>query len=129
MTKPSDFIANSDFLSLAQKNNTEYTITFPQETFPGPTKSYDRHLEFNVPAIKGAIDEIAISYNGSEYLLGASIWTGTVNPAGIGIIVSRISPDTITVNLHVTVFNVSSYSMPTQTLKIRMSSYLPPNVF
>lgn len=127
--KVSNFIANSDFLSLAQKNNTEFTMTFPQETFAGPTRSYDRYLDFNIPAIQGAIDEVMISYNGAEYTLGASIWTGTVNPAGLGIVVSRISPNTVRVNLHISVYNVNSYNMPTQTLKVRISSYLPPNVF
>ena len=126
--KPSNFIANSDYLCLAQKNNSEFTAIFPPETFSGPTTAYDRHIDFKVPSIKGAIDEIMISYNGSEYLLGASIWTGTVTPAGLGIIVSRISPDTIRVNLHIAVY-VASYSMPMQTYKVRVSSFLPPNIF
>ena len=129
MTKVNSFIANSDFLSLAQKSNLEFTAIFPQETFSGPQQIYYRSLYFNLPAINGALDEILMSYNGSNYMLGPSIWTGVANPAGLGVVVDRSAPDILRVTLRIVVYDVSSYSMPTQTLKIHVSSFLPPNVF
>ena len=120
---------NSDYLALTQKNNSEFTAVFAPETFAGPTQIYNRYAEFTVPAIKGAIDEIMVSRNGQPYKLGASLWTGTVNPASIGLIINRINPTTIQVHLRVVVYNVSSYSMPMQTVKIKVSSFFPPNIF
>lgn len=133
MTKASDFILNSDFLALAQKSTNEFTMVFPHETFSGPTTVYERNFEFNVPSVQGAIDEIAISYNGSEYALGNSIhYEGTnmwTDPAGLGVSVHRISPNTLQVKLYISVYDAYSYDMPDQTIKVRISSYLPPNIF
>lgn len=127
MTKPSNFIANSDYLSLAQKSTTEFTVVFPQEHF-NPGSSYDRNQDINIPSIKGAIDEIMISVNGSEYYLGNYININSNSPS-LDFYVYRPSPDVLRVRLHTHNVDSGGYDMPTQTLKIRASSYLPPNVF
>ena len=126
MTKPSNFIMNSDYLSLAQKNTTETTIVFAQEHFePG---SYDRTQDITVPAIAGAIDEIMISRNGGDYKLGNSLVV-TPNSPSLGFTIYRPNPSTLRIVLHTFNSQSGGYSMPTQTLKIRVSSFLPPNVF
>ena len=127
MTKPSNFIANSDYLSLAQKSTTEFTVVFPQEHFPGGY-SYDRTQDITVPSINGAIDEIMISHNGSDYYLGNYLVIESNSPS-LSFYVYRPAPDKLRVRLHTYNSAIGGYDMPTQTIKVRASSYLPPNVF
>ena len=127
MTKPSQFIANSDYLSLAQKSTTEFTVVFPQETFPVGQTSIRTH-DITVPSINGAIDEIMISQNGSDYYLG-NLLVVAVNSPSLSFYVYRPSPNTLRVRLCSSNNIAGGYTMPTQTIKVRASSYLPPNVF
>lgn len=127
MTKPSSFIANSDYLSLAQKSTTEFTVIFPPEHFPGGY-GYDRTQDITVPSVKGAIDEIMISINGSDYYLGNYLNMESRSPS-LSFYVYRPSPDTMRVRLHTHNSDPNGYDMPMQTIKVRASSYLPPNVF
>jgi hypothetical protein len=127
MTKPSNFIANSDYLSLAQKSNTDFTVVFPAENFPPGAREIRTH-DITVPSIKGAIDEVMISRNGSDYYLGNSL-TVSANSPSLTFYIYRPSPNTLRVRLLTSNSSQSGYSMPMQTLKIRVSSFLPPNVF
>lgn len=127
MTKPNNFITNSDYLSLAQNNTTEFTVVFPQEHFP-EGYTYDRTQDITVPSIKGAIDEFMISLNGSDYYLGGYLVVESNSPS-LSFYVYRPSPDTLRVRLHTFNSVIGGYDMPMQTVKVRASSYLPPNVF
>ena len=117
---------NTDYLSLAQKNTTEFTVVFPQEHFnPG---NYERTHDITVPTIKGAIDEAMISLNGSDYYLGNALHVESNSPS-LGFGVYRPAPNTIRVRLVTSNSQTGGWTMPTQTLRVRVSSYLPPNVF
>ena len=127
MTKPNEFIANSDYLSLAQKNTLEYTVIFPNESVPSGTNIVRTH-DITVPSINGAIDEIMVARNGGNYLLGNYLVIEG-GPPSLSIYLFRPSPNTLRVRLFCSNGTVSSWTMPTQTLNIRVSSFLPPNVF
>ena len=128
MTKPNNFILNSDYLSLAQTDTKEFTAYFAAETF-GPGYAFDRTADFTVPYSQGSIDMVLISLNGGEYTLGAQMVASMGSPATLAFLVSRISPNTIRVRLHEVNFREGGYSMPAQTLKVKVSSFKPPNVF
>ena len=72
MTQPSNFIFNSDYLTLAQVSYTSpYTIFFPPQQFPtsGMTiNSFHVDQDIPSPAIAGAVDRIMIEYNGVKYV-------------------------------------------------------------
>ena len=127
MTKPSNFIMNSDYLSLAQKSNSEFTVIFAPESFPSGSSSV-RTQDITVPSTKGAIDEILMSRNNGDYRVGGSITIDSNSPF-MAFDVYRANPSTLRVRLWVHPTGSGSYSMPMQTLKIRVSSFLPPNVF
>ena len=127
MTKPSQFIANSDYLSLAQKSTTEFTVVFPQETLPEGQTSIRTH-DITVSSVTGAVDEIMISRNNSDYYLG-NLLVVNANSPSLSFYVYRSSPDTLQVRLCSYNSTAGGYAMPTQTIKVRVSSYLPPNVF
>ena len=71
MTKPSDFIFSSDYLTIAQVNKTEpQTVFFPARQFPtesGTVKPFSVEYELYSPATPGAIDRIQMVYNGTTY--------------------------------------------------------------
>ena len=127
MTKPSNFIMNSDYLSLTQKDNSEFTVIFAPESFPagqGTTRTQD----ITVSSLKGAIDEVMISLNGGDYRVGSGITLDSNSPF-LTFYVYRVNPTTLRVRLWVYPPGSGSYSMPLQTLKIHVSSFFPPNVF
>lgn len=127
MTKPNQFIANSDYLSLAQKNTLDYNVTFPSESIPSGNNITRTH-DITVPSIKGAIDEIMISRNGGDYLLGNYLVIQG-GPPSLSIFLFRPSPGTLRIRLFSSNGTMNSWTMPTQTLSIRVSSFLPPNIF
>lgn len=135
MTKPSDFILNSDYLSLAQTGSKEITAYFPAETFPAGYQ-YTRTQDFTVEPSKGAIDMFLISLNGADYVLGASLidsligtdWQGQSHDYNLEFLVIRTNPTTIQVQLHEYNTSPNGYSMPTQTVKVKVSSFKAPNV-
>lgn len=71
MTKASDFIFSSDYLTLAQVNKiTPQTFYFPARQFPvSGGKMQPITVEYNIvaPSVKGAIDRIQITYGGIKY--------------------------------------------------------------
>lgn len=72
MTKPSEFILNSDYLTIAQASTTKpYVVYFPSQTFPTSgniINSFYIDREIPSPAIAGAVDRISIEYNGIRYV-------------------------------------------------------------
>ena len=126
MTMPKDFIMNTDYLSLAQVGNTEFTAYFGGETFTGG-QTYDRYQNFTVEEMGGAIDRILISMDGTNYSVGEKLYVST-SPAILYFTVSRTSPTNVQVRLHLYT-SQPSYQMPTQTLFIKIASFRPPNVY
>ena len=127
MTKPNDFVFNSDYLPLAEVDKADFTAYFPAETFPAG-QAYDRTQDFKVPYSPGSIDTFLLSLNGGNYNVGAIVII-SVNKQLLSIRVQRIDQETIRVRLHEFTQQPGGYSMPAQTLKVKVSSFRPPNAF
>lgn len=124
MTKASDFIMNTDFLALAQTGTAEFTAVFPAETMPAG-QSFSRTRDFTLKSVNGAIDRILISRNNGNFTVGASL-TILTTPA-LSVFVYRPNASTLRIRLYG--YASSAYSMPAQTIKVKISSFRPPNVF
>lgn len=72
--RPSDFILNSDYLTLAQTSTTKpIVLYFPPRTFPTSSQTmqpFSVTQEITSPAVPGAVDRICITYNGTQYIAG-----------------------------------------------------------
>ena len=134
MTKPNDFILNSDFLSLAQTNKAEFTAYFPAASFT-PGQPYTKQFDFTVPSSPGAIDMCLISLNGADYksasIINLSKLYATDPPPlyFLTIAVYRVNATTMRVILHGFTSYTYGYNMPAQTVKVKVSSFKPPNIF
>lgn len=132
MTKPSDFTLNSDYLALAQTDSQELTAVFAPEHFdPGQVV---RTYNFTVNPSQGAIDMFLISLNGADYVLGASLLErqyGQGDPPYyyLEFLVMRTSPTNIQVQMHEYNNYTGGVSLPMQTVKVKVSSFKPPNIF
>ena len=124
MTKASDFIMNTDFLALAQTGTAEFTAYFPSATFT-PGQPYEQSQDFSLETTNGAIDRILISRNGGAYTVGNSLNIST--NSALSIFVFRPNSSTLRVRLYG--YSSSEYTMPAQTIKVKISSFRPPNVF
>lgn len=127
MTKPSDFIMNSDYLSLAQTSSDELTAYFPQATVQAG-QPYTTYQDFQVKATTGAVDMFLVSINGSNYAIGPEYALSSTAPF-LSIIAFRNTPSTIRVQVHAFTSQSGGYVMPTLTVKLKISSFKPPNVF
>lgn len=127
MTKPNEFILNSDYLALAQTGTTEVTAYFSAETFSAGS-THIRTRDFTVASSQGAIDATLISLNGSDYILGSHLTDNVMQPT-MSFFVRRTSPTNIQVQLRVYTSRTGGYSMPLQTVKVKIASFKPPNVF
>ena len=140
--KPSDFILNSDYLTIAQVSSTQpYTVYYPSRVFPtvGNTmKPFHVDYEIVSPATPGAIDYFYITYNGINYHASqiysppefnlqppyeqGQYWVLNVYRKDAKTIVARcdfVPPSVAT----------SVPSTPSLTFTISASSFKPPNVF
>ena len=130
MTKPSDFFMNTDYLPLAETAKNEFTAYFGPETLSGGTQ-IERTSDFAVKATKGAIDRMLISRNGGPYRVGDSVWAQLESgqyTANISFWMYRPNASTIRVRYRAYTSN-PSFSVPAQTIKVKIASFEPPNVF
>lgn len=141
MTKPSDFILNSDYLTIAQASTTSpYTVYFPSRAFPtnaGIINSFHVDQEIPSTAVVGAVDRIAIEYNGTRYV------ADTINKPADPLleyeleydqfwVLTVFRKDRTTLVARVTYFpptrSSSVPSTPALTFTISATSFRPPNV-
>lgn len=129
MTKPSDFIMNTDYLSLAQNKTEEITVTFPQITV-GVSEPISQTIDVSSTAQSGTIDRMLISVNGDDYTVGCS--RNYVDPdrrnANYDIWAFRTSQNNIRVRMNGWSGMQGSWTIPAQTVKIKIASFAPPNI-
>ena len=127
--KPSDFILNSDYLSIAQTSSNSYSLTVSGGSITGQGGSVERNFNFSAPAQTGAIDRVLISKDGGRYYVG--MYRG-INPTTdvYGFIsVYRTSANNIRAQVVLENYSASTTTYPTMTFSIKVSTFQPPNVF
>lgn len=134
MTKPSSFILNSDYLALAQVDNQTYNVSVSAGTLAQDGYT-EQNFNFTTSSQSGAIDRIAIKNGNNDYLLGSYMrlepsWNTsyTDNVAGF-LQVFRTSSTNIRVQFMLQNFSSGTASYPAMTFTVKVSRFLPPNVF
>ena len=131
MTKPSEFILNSDYLSFAQTNKDTniYTAYFPAVHYD-PGYPYDRDRDFTVSSSPGAIDIFMISVNNSPWYLAGCINLEPDNWLFIKEVYAyRLNATTIRVKFHTFTSQTGGQDVPEYTIRLKVSSFKPPDVF
>ena len=127
--KPSDFILNSDYLSIAQTGSSSYSVTVNSGSIAGQGGHFERDFDFTAPALAGAIDRVLISKDGGRYYVGMY---RSINPSGdiYGFIsVYRTSASNIRVQVVLENYSPYTATYPTMAFSIKISTFQPPNVF
>ena len=126
--KPSDFILNSDYLSIAQVDSRTLEFTIPSGSVA--VNSYTiQNLDFTVPVINGAINRILISKDGSNYCVGSLLNFWPSEYVRGDIYISRQSSNTIRVTVSYQNYGQSTQTYPSATFSIKITSFTSPNVF
>lgn len=128
MTKPSDFIMNTDYLSLAQNKTEEITATFPQATY-GVSETISQTIDKASTTTNGAIDQMLISLNGGDYTVGCSTtYLDKSRGGGFVIWAYRLNSTTLRIRMSGWSGSPGSWTIPAQTVKIKISTFAPPNI-
>lgn len=127
--KPNDFTMNTDFLSIAQIGKHNFSVVLPAGTVPAGGQNIQSY-DLSIPKQKGAIDQMLIKRDSGNYMVGHA-FSIYKNGAAIGIL--RADRTTAS-NLHVEIqinnlFSSSALSYPAMTFTIKVSVFIPPNVF
>lgn len=129
MTKPKNFIFNSDYLALAQarKNSLEFNID--SKSMIAYSSSIDGK-NAHVPPEPGAIDRFYLSTDGDKWTASSHLRKIFDNNTDlmILIIVNRTNKDRIRIRLEYTNQTSNNYTFPAFTLYVRVDSFKPPNV-
>lgn len=132
--KPSDFILNSDYLSIAQVDSKEYTLTIGGGSLV--VNAYtEQNLDFTTTAQTGSIDRILISKDGGDYMLGSYMslfptWASDYsNNVGGFIHVFRVSKTKLRAQVMLQNYGSGTSTYPSMSFRIKVSSFKPPNVF
>ena len=132
--KPSDFILNSDYLSIAQVSSNTFTATIGAGTLT-PGNYTEQTLDFKVRAQNGASDRIMIKKDNGNYnvctYLRLEIYTSDSPYTRIVGFVSIYRTSATNLRFQLVLENVSTNnaSYPNMTFTIKVSSFRPPNVF
>lgn len=131
MTRPNDFIVNTDYLALAQTSSEDFTATFGPEEYPGGD-TVTRTLDFKVKSVPGSVDRVFISYNGGDFTVGPShevvLRGDEISTLGyMRFWVYRVDPSTMRVRLIIK--DAQPHSIPAQTIHVKVDSFRPPNIF
>lgn len=128
MTKPSNFILNSDYLSIAQTSSNTFTAYFGGGTLPGNYGYTEQGRDFTIGSQKGSIDRILISKDGGRYQV-CSYMNLSPSETIFGFVrVNRTSSSNVRVQFVLENYSPDSASYPSMTFTIRISSFKPPNI-
>ena len=126
--KPSEFILNSDYLSIAQVDSKNYNVYVGGGSIAGFGYT-EQNFDFATPAQTGAIDRILISKDNGDYMLG-SYMSLVVNMDVTGFIqITRTSKTNLRAKFVLSNYNSGVSTYPAMSFKIKVSSFKPPNVF
>ena len=132
MTRPSDFILNSDYLSIAQTGRSEHTATFAGGTLQPGGSAGDyvvQTTDFTIPSEPGSIDRIMISTNGGDFYLGSQTSFEAAPLAYGSLDVCRVARNTIRATMVVANSSDSVNTFPSMSFRIKITSFRPPNIF
>lgn len=127
--KPSDFVLNSDYLSIAQIDSNTYSLTVNSGSIAGQGGSVERDYDFIARAQAGAVDRVLIKKDTGRYYVGSY---RALNPATdiYGFIsVYRTSSTNIRAQVVLENYSASTATYPSMTFSIKVTSFAPPNVF
>lgn len=126
--KPSEFILNSDYLSIAQVGSKTYDLTIGAGSITLGNYT-EQNIDFQAQAIAGAVSRVMIAKDGGNYRLGSSMTFYPTSEIRGDIQVFRQTASTIRVKVTLQNYGQGTSSYPSMTFKIKVSSFMPPNVF
>lgn len=132
--RPSDFILNSDYLSIAQVSSNKYDITVGAGSLT-VNNSSTQNFDFNTSAQTGIIDRVSISKDGGSFRIGSNMtfyptWQSDLSNNVRGdLFVYRIDKTHIRVQIILQNYGTGTSTYPSMTFSIKVSSFRPPNVF
>lgn len=126
--KPSDFILNSDYLSLARIDKSNFNQTIPSLSVAAQGRA-TKDFFISLPNTQiGAIDRYFFSVDSSDYFIG-STWTKYyASNTYISIFFDRTGSNQIRVRVNYYNFSASSYTFPSYSLAVKVSTFKPPNI-
>lgn len=138
MTKPSDFIFNSDYLALAETSRNKFFVSIPPMSYTqyqGWDFPISYSVDLNCQATTGAIDQFQLEYNGNTFYGDQIIYPAYEISSGVysnnwTLSVFRKNANQITVMVYFfPQAEVTGTTTPQITLNISVCSFKPPNVF
>lgn len=126
--RPNDFILNSDYLSIAQVNSGEYTVTIGAGTLTAQGFT-EQNIDQRVQSIAGASDRILISKDGGSFYLGSYRQLEPATNVYGFIHVFRTAVNNLRVQVVLENHSIDTVSYPAMTFTIKISSFKAPNVF
>lgn len=129
MTRPRDFIFNTDYLALAQSDRKELQFDIAAKTI-SPYSTGNDGMGKNVTANPGAIDRFYLSIDGNNWNVASSLKKVFENNTDLfmKINASRASNNSIRIRIEYTNKTASGYTFPATTIYVRLDSFKPPNV-
>ena len=142
--KPNRFIANSDYLALAQTSKNSANLKFAPE--PHDVVYYDPRIPdyvlfapsrriiktISVPAVKGAIEEVQITYFGVTYA-GNELLNQITQDSGWMLQVARVDENTVNVTFGNWTLDIERTSLndppmtPEIEFDVAITTFRPPN--
>lgn len=141
MTKPSDFIFNSDYLALAETGRRSLVLSVPPMTYT-QSAGFDSttlwSATLNCPVGDSSVESFQITYNGKTYTTNSIyslapwkiIWPALTEDAHWIMEVFRKDRDTLQANfVFIPEWESQGDMTPLINLQIDVCSFKPPNVF
>lgn len=134
--KPNRFIANSDYLALAQTSQTSVHLLLPETPHEYlPTVGFYQPVQrviktISAPAVQGSIEQVQITYLGTTYA-GNELLELLTNIEQWALQVNRIDANTVQVTLAHLYLDTAATTAPMTPeieIDVNLTTFRPPNI-
>ena len=122
--KASDFIMNTDYLTIAQVRKNTFSLVLPPGQVPAGGQ-VRKTWDFAIQAENGALDQTMIKLDSNDFKIGNSLSHG-YGTIDVGRTTATNFRAEVTIN---NLFSSTVLNYPTMTFTIRVVTFKPPNVF
>lgn len=133
--KPSDFIMNSDYLSIAQIASNTYSVNIPAGSIVADGYM-EQNFDFTTREQVGTIDNVLIKKDNDTFIHGDYMWVQpTTTSSGIVAGFVRVfRPSSTQIRIQIVLENYSyvypgvTLTYPAMQFMVRVSSFKVPNI-
>ena len=127
MTKPSQFLINTDYLTIAQTGSSTYTVNISADTLVAGSNTV-QNFDFTTTTQSGTLDRVFVKKGNDEYIYGAKLALNPATDVTGYLQVFRTSATNLRAQFVLENTSASSVTYPAMDFTLKVVSFKLPNM-